>query len=161
MAITPKRARKQRLAPIERLSVPDGFRFRPPATAFGCPVTGECMEPYIFAGDVTVIDPARTPEDGQCVVVEHLERGMLVKQYRVESGGAALVATNDPGIHIPVNAQVNIIGVVTLLRIPLPDPHAETRRRRWEEAGARNLHPPDTTAATAPPTTVTTPGGSL
>lgn len=118
----PRKSRAPSPAPhqaaLERLPVPPGFRFRPPVCAYSIRISGDCMEPVIYAGDVVIVDPLARPEPGQIVIFERACR-LFVKLLASAGGGLALVSVNGPEIRIPVDEEVNIVGVVTDVRYPL------------------------------------------
>ncbi len=116
------------VATVPRTAPPAPFRFACPSVQFQIRVEGDCMAPAIAHGEYVRVDPARAPEDGVYVVFEHVERGLMVKQYRVEGDSAALVALN-ADIRYPVDARVRIVGVVTHIVRLLIDPGEYFRRR--------------------------------
>jgi hypothetical protein len=91
-------------APIERLPAPPGFVFRPPTCIYGLGVTGDCMEPIIFEGDVVIIDPFRAPEPNDIVVFER-DRAMFVKKLVSAGDGLALIPVNDATVYFPPVAR--------------------------------------------------------
>ncbi len=116
------------IATVPRTAPPAPFRFACPSVQFLIRVEGDCMEPAIAHGDYVRVDPARVPEHGECVIFELVGRGLLVKEYRVEGDGAALVALN-AAIRFPVDARVRIVGVVTHVERWFIEPRAYFRRR--------------------------------
>jgi len=106
------------------------FRFDPPYSVFQMPITGDCMAPVIYAGDLVEVDRDCALHDGDIVVFEHLDNGLLCKQYRVESDGVHLVALN-AAIDFPLSDRIRIVGVVTSTISPvdavtLRRPHPRT-----------------------------------
>jgi SOS-response transcriptional repressor LexA len=123
-----------------RLAPPPGFRFPPPDHPFRCPVAGSCLEPIVFDGDHVVVNPRLAPQPGDVVVAEVWGRGLLCKLLTARAGALVLVAPNDPTIAFPVDGLVNIVGVVSSIVIPIPDPHRARRPRLEDQYRSR---PPD------------------
>lgn len=111
--------------PTTTTGLAPGFRFDPPYSVFQMPVIGDCMEPVIYAGDLVEVERDRAPHDGDVVVFEHLDNGILCKQYRVEPDGVHLVALN-VAIDYPLSDRIRIVGVVTSTISPI---NAVTLRR--------------------------------
>lgn len=60
-----------------------------PADWFGIPVRGECMVPFLFPGDIVVVNPNAEPRDRDIVVFDLEHEQALVKWFRKRRNGTA------------------------------------------------------------------------
>lgn len=85
-------------------------------------VTGVCMRPHVNDGDTVIFDPeARSPQDGQMVIVTDGEGAMLVKWYRLDELGGPCLRAEDGTVLRPNGAKV-IGTVIDISRKPIRDP---------------------------------------
>lgn len=82
-----------------------------PAHWFGIPVRGECMIPWLFPGDIVVVNPDAVPRDRDIVVFDLEHEKALVKWYRKGKRGDRFVPEH--GDPIPFDEEkTRVVGVV-------------------------------------------------
>lgn len=89
--------------------------------AFAAVVTGSCMEPHVWSGEVVLVDPDRQPEDRKMVVVTTEHGETLVKWYRLDDLGRPYLRAADGTEMRPNGARVHGV-VFRIERDAIDDP---------------------------------------
>lgn len=84
-------------------------------------VSGECMTPYVNAGERVVFDPDALPQDRDMVVVTTDHGDILIKWYRLDDDGAPYLRAADDTEIRPNGARLEGV-VLTVERNALRDP---------------------------------------